>query len=227
MTKTTITDKAIAAYLSAHPDFFEGKDKLLLKMKVPHGGKGSVSLVEKQVALMRENQQKTKKKMAEFIAFAESNKEIFDKSRKLVLDLIAAETSEDFFAALEKGLKRDFQCKAYSLVIFGKQASQINPSTFEITAASAKGHIGALMSAKKPVLGALRSDELTFLFRDQGKKVESVAVFSVRHRNKQLAMLAIGSSDAHYFSSNMDTLFIDFIADTLGRLLPRHLPRYL
>jgi uncharacterized protein YigA (DUF484 family) len=38
-------------------------------------------------------------------------------------------------------------------------------------------------------------------------------------------MLAIGSSDMEYFTPDMDTLFINFIAETLGKLLPQHLPR--
>jgi uncharacterized protein YigA (DUF484 family) len=224
MTKE-LSEKEVAAYLSAHPDYFVNRDNLLLKMELPHGNKGAVSLVEKQMLVMREKQQKTRKQLNEFVASAELNKEIFDKSRSLILQLISATRRSDFFDALEKSLKRDFQCKAYSLIIFGNRPRQINHFTSRVTAASARDYVGSLMKAKEPTLGVLRSEEQDFLFRHQSEKVKSAAVLSVKEKNKQLALLAIGSADPHYFASDMDTLFLSFIADTLAKLLPRHLPR--
>ena len=83
--------------------------------------------------------------------------------------------------------------------------------------------MGALMRARKPTLGVLRTDEQDFLFRHKSEDVKSAAVLSVREKNKQIALLAIGSDQTHYFDSKMDTLFIGFIAETLAKLLPRHL----
>ena len=57
------------------------------------------------------------------------------------------------------------------------------------------------------------------------EKVKSSAVFTIRDKNKYLGMLAIGSSNSEYFTPDMDVLFISFIADTLGKLLPQHLPK--
>jgi uncharacterized protein YigA (DUF484 family) len=220
-----LTDKDVAAYLNVHPDFFVNRDILVMKMQLPHKTKGTVSLVEKQVDVMRERQKKTKKQLNEFVASAKRNKEIFDKSQKLILDLIAATRSKDFFDALEKGLKRDFGCKAYSLVVFGKRPKQINHFTSRVTAESARDYVGALMRAKEPTLGVLRPAEQDFLFRHQSERVKSAAILSIKIRNKQIALLAIGSDDAHYFSADMDTIFIGFIAETLAKLLPRHLPK--
>ena len=224
MTKE-ITDKEVTAYLNSHPDYFVDRDSLLLKLELPHQNKGAVSLVEKQMLVMRDKQQKTSKQLNEFVASAERNKEIFDKSRRLILDLIAATRRSDFFDALEKGLKRDFGCKAYSLIVFGNRPRQINHFTSRVSAPSARDYVGALMRAKEPTLGVLRDEEQDFLFRHQSEKVKSAAVLSVKEKNKQLALLSIGSSDPHYFSADMDTLFLGFIADTLAKLLPRHLPR--
>ncbi|MBT4162631.1 MAG: DUF484 family protein [Gammaproteobacteria bacterium] len=221
---TEINDKDVASFLAANPEFFLSHESLLTKMKLPDNRKGTISLVEKQMDVMRDRQRKSKKQLKEFVEAAESNKEIFDKSRKLVLDLMAANRSSAFFTALEKGLKRDFKCKAYSLIVFGKPR-QINHFTSRVHKDTARDYVGALMRAKEPTLGVLRPTEQDFLFRHQSQKVKSAAVLSVKQRNKQLALLAIGSGDPNYFSSNMDTLFIGFIADALAKLLPRHLPK--
>ena len=219
-----LIDKEVAAYLLANPDFFVDRDRLLLKIQVPHKSKGTISLVEKQLDVIRDRQKKTRRQLKEFVENAERNKEIFDKSRKLILSMMAAKQSSKFFAALEKGLKRDFGCKANSLVVFGKP-KQINHFTSRIPAESARKYVGALMQSKVPTLGTLRPREQDFLFRDQSEKVKSAAVLTIRDKNKHLGMLAIGSSDMEYFTPDMDTLFINFIAETLGKLLPQHLPR--
>lgn len=215
----------VASYLTEHPEFFVDREDLLLKILVPHETKGTVSLVEKQVDVMRTRQKETRGQLNDFVESAERNKAIFDKSRKLILDLIAATSSNEFFEALEKSLKRDFGCKAYALVVFGARPKQINHFTSRVTADSARSYVGSLMKSREPTLGVLRPEEQDFLFRHQSEKVKSAAVLSVKERNKQMALLAIGSEDPGYFSSTMDTLFIGFIADTLAKLLPRHLPR--
>ena len=219
-----LIDKEVAAYLLANPDFFVDRDRLLLKIQVPHKNKGTISLVEKQLDVIRDRQKKTRRQLSEFVENAERNKEIFDKSRKLILSLMAAEQSTKFFAALEKGLKRDFGCKANSLVVFGKP-KQINHFTSRIPAESARKYVGGLMQSKVPTLGPLRPREQDFLFGDQSEKVKSAAVLTIRNKNKHLGMLAIGSNNIEYFTPDMDALFINFIAETLGKLLPQHLPR--
>ena len=219
-----LIDKEVVAYLLANPDFFVDRDSLLLKIQVPHKSKGTISLVEKQLDVIRDRQKETKRQLKEFVENAERNKEIFDKSRRLILSMMAAKRGSEFFAALEKGLKRDFGCKANSLVVFGK-TKQINPFTSRLPAEAAKKYIGALMHSKAPTLGTLRPREQDFLFRDQSQKVKSAAVLTIRDKNKCLGLLAIGSSDEEYFTSNMDTVFISFISEALGKLLPQHLPR--
>ncbi len=221
MTKE-LNEKDVAAYLSSNPDFFTNRDSLLLKLKLPHNDKGTVSLVEKQVEVLRDRQKKTKKQLNEFIKSAERNHEIFEQSKKLILNLMAAKNREEFFNALEKSFKKDFQCKAYSLIIFGNRPRQINHFTSTVRAAAAREYVGALMRAREPTLGVLRRDEQDFLFRHKSADVKSAAVLSVRDKNKQIALLAIGSEHTRYFDSSMDTLFIGFIADALAKLLPRY-----
>ena len=219
-----LTEKEVANYLVKNPDFFVNQEALLSKLKIKDNRDGTVSLVEKQMSLMRERQKRNREQLKQVIDAAKQNNAIFDKSRNLILGLLAAETSCSFFSALEKGLKRDFKCKSYALIVFGKPR-KINHFVLRVTKDSASNYVGALMRSKRPTLGVLRPEEQNFLFGEQSHRVKSAAVLPVKQRNKYIGMLAIGSSDTHYFSPKMETLFIDFIADTLAKLLPRHVPR--
>ena len=59
-----LIDKEVVAYLLANPDFFVDRDSLLLKLQVPHKSKGTISLVEKQLDVIRDRQKETKKQLA-------------------------------------------------------------------------------------------------------------------------------------------------------------------
>ena len=224
----------VAEYLAQHPEFFIDRDELLRNLRLPHIHGGDVSLVERQVKLLRERNRDIRRQLDTLVSAATSNNDIFSKCQRLVLALLEARDSESFFQALEQSFKRDFKCNAYSLLVFSDDARQINHFTYAMPVAAAQEHVGALMKSKKPTLGMLRPGEQDFLFCDTSDQVKSAAVLSVRTAAAQLltnaavtgdqmALLAIGSSDADYFQAGMGTVFIDFIADVLARQLPMRL----
>ena len=82
-----LIDKDVAAYLLANPDFFVDRDSLLLKIQVPHKSKGTISLVEKQLDVIRDRQKETKRQLKVFVEHAERNKEIFDKRKDYIFKI--------------------------------------------------------------------------------------------------------------------------------------------
>ena len=226
---TSIDERDVAKYLEKNPDFFTDRQKLLMKLELPHEKRGAVSLVEKQVSLLRERNLNNKKKLDSYVNTAKANDAIFLNCQKLVLNLLAAEDEAAFFESLEKSFKRDFKCKAYSLVIFDNDPKQINHFTTVVTKTAAKEYVGGLMNNKQPTLGVLRPSEQDFLFRHQSSKVKSAAILPLRFtsshakQKKKLALLAIGSEDPLYFQAGMGTVFITFIGDVLSAMLPKNL----
>jgi len=219
----------VTDYLIQHPDFFADRNALLLNIRLPHVHGGDVSLVERQVSLLRERNQELRKQLEALMSAAAINSDIFLKCQRLVLALLEAQTTADFYLALEKSFKRDFKCSAYSLLVFNDNAEQINHFTYCIPESTAREFVGALIKSKKPTLGVLRPAEQDFLFRHASDKVKSAAVLSIKDpanegsTHGRIALLAIGSSDPDYFQPGMGTLFIGFIADVLARQLPPRL----
>ncbi len=216
-----ITAAAVEEYLATHPEFFRGRDDLLLKLGLPHGTGDTVSLVERQVALLRERNRDMRQELDGLLNMARRNDEIFTKCRELLLHLIEAKEQDTFFKALESSFRREFKSDAYSLIVFSDYASQVNHFTSCIPEESARHYVGSLMDASEPYLGVLRAAEQDFLFRHASASVKSAAVLPVR-RQGLIALLAIGNSDPNYFRAGMGTLFVSFIADVLARLVPRY-----
>lgn len=213
----------VREYLLENPDFFVEHSELLTEINLPHGQQGAISLVEKQVSMLRERDKASRVKLDEFLKAAKENDEIYKKSQFMILGLVEASDQSSFLKNLEKGFKRDFKSSAYSLLIFGDEPKQINHFTSIVSKDTAKEYVASLIRSTKPTLGVLRPAEQDFLFRHQSEKVKSAVVLSVREGRNQIALLAIGNSDPNYFKAGMGTLFVQFIADVLARLIPRYL----
>ena len=218
----SLTASEVEDYLKQYPNFFRSRDTLLEALSLTGDSGNTVSLVERQVDGLREQNAAITERLDELISVAERNNEVFNKCRSLVLSLISSSDSDSFFSALEQSFKREFNSTTYSLIIFGKEPRHINHFASIVSEASAADYVGTLMRAKEPVLGVLRPPEQDFLFRHASDKIESAAVLAVRAKNLN-ALLAIGSESPTYFESGLGTLFIGFVADALALLLPKHL----
>ena len=58
-----VSDKEVEKFLKQHPDFFEKHTQLLTELKVPHVTGGAVSLVERQVDVLRKQNRKLQKQL--------------------------------------------------------------------------------------------------------------------------------------------------------------------
>jgi uncharacterized protein YigA (DUF484 family) len=209
--------EAIIAYLLDHPDFFAEHDDLLVSMRVPHQRGDTVSLVERQLKLLRERNIEMRHRLSQLMDVARDNDRLFDKTRRLNLALMDAGSLEEIVIAVEDSLRQDFQVPFVSLILFSDNAMPVGRW---VSSAEAQKAIGGLIG-DKTVCGALREHELTFLFgAEQGKEVGSTAIVTLNHLGLH-GVLAIGSRDPQHYKSSVGTLFLNYIADVLGRLLPR------
>ena len=85
-----LSEQAVYDYLEANPDFFEHHSALLSRLELPHGAGGAVSLVERQVAMLRQKELKLQRQLKELIDVARDNDLLVAKIHELCLQLLAA-----------------------------------------------------------------------------------------------------------------------------------------
>src|ERR1700741_200710 len=74
MTATETEEESIAAYLQHNPEFFERHQALLARLRLPHVRGGStISLVERQIEVLREKHAALEGKLAELVQVARGN----------------------------------------------------------------------------------------------------------------------------------------------------------
>lgn len=208
----------VASFLAANPGFFEQHEELLTSLRLPHQRGDTVSLVERQMALLRERNGEMRQRLSHLMDVARDNDRLFEKTRRLILSLLDSASLDDLVITVEDSLRQDFQVPFVSLILFSDIPAPVGRS---VPLAEAQQALGGLLSGGKSVCGALREHELAFLFgADQASQVGSTALVPLDHQGLQ-GVLAIGSRDPQHYKSSVGTLFLSYIAEVLGRTLPR------
>lgn len=210
----------VLAYLARHPDFFLRHEAILAELELPHRAGAAVSLVERQVALLRERNIDSRQRLTRLIETARENDELFSKTRRLILALLEAESLERLAQVLVLGLRREFDVEHARLLLIEDAASHWQQGGERIAREAAEVTLNGVMRQDRPVSGPLRPLAREALFGAQGDEVLSSVVVTVAHAHP-IAIVALGSPDARRFHGEMGTMFMELIGDVLQRLLPR------
>jgi uncharacterized protein YigA (DUF484 family) len=218
-----ISEEQIARYLKNNPGFFLRHEDLLMDMKLVHHTGNAVSLLERQVSLLRERNMELRSRLGGLLDNARNNDRLFEQTRGLILALLEARDLNQLVQTFNKHLATDFNIEFSTIIFFGNAASTSAVRFVQVD--EARRQIDSLLRHSSAVCGVLRPEENQFLFAAQAEHIGSAAVMPL-NATYPLGVLAIGSRDAHYFRSTMGTLFLSYIADVLQRILPAHIERY-
>jgi len=210
----TINDNSVAEYLQTYPDFFERNSSLLGKLRLPHvrDAGATVSLVERQVEVLRERNQALERKLKELVDVARANDALADRIHRLSQRLIRAHSLPEAIDAVETSLREDFEARNSVLVLFLDAARplEVPPSRFLRTANIADAEIKtfeSLLQSGKPRCGQIRDTQRDYLFGKESVEIGSVALTPLGPKGA-LGILAIGASDAERFHPGMSTEFL-------------------
>jgi len=215
-------EKVVGEFLRDNPDFLDKNTDILETMVLPHISGKAVSLVERQVGVMRDRNREMRSRLENILQTAKDNDLLFEKTKRLVLNLLEAKTLGALVEAVYDSLGKDHGIEFYSLTLFGDEKKL--PRTMARIASTEKANerVGTLIGANRAVCGILREDEMVFLFGERGRQVGSVAAVPLRY-DSPYGILAVGNSDPNFYKSSMGTLFLSYIAEILNRVLPNHL----
>jgi uncharacterized protein YigA (DUF484 family) len=205
----------VEAYLRDHPGFFRNRPTLLTSLELPHGGEGAVSLVERQVSLLRERNIDMRKRLAEIGGNAEKNEALFAATRDLVLSLISAND-----LATRESVFRDAMKSAFAVPL---SALHWLPGAEDVVAdakpidANAAQTLSGLTAHGKSLCGVLRGEEMAALFETTPSE-GSAAVAPLMHEGRILGIVAVGDRNVSRYQAGDGTLFLDYLAEVLMRL---------
>lgn len=222
----SLSDSEVQNFLEQNPDFFERHNALLGTLRLPHVAGGTVSLVERQIAVLRQKDMKLEQQLKELLEVARANDALADKIHKLTLQLLAAPDLSATLTGIEETLRTGFDADQSILVLFGdpESFSEVKVGRFFRPVereADAVKPFDTFLSGNGPRCGQVRDAQRDFLFGQETDEVGSAAMIPLGQQ-AQLGFLAIGSNDAERFHPGMS---IDFLT-RLGELVAESLKRF-
>ncbi len=211
-----LSDDIIVDYLKAEPDFFQRNAHLLSELNLPHESGQATSLIERQVAILRERNMQMRRRMNDLLQAAKDNDELFGKTRTLTLELLNVHSWQELNEVLATYVLADFQadfvcCHLANLPVF---LDHLVSHDGEMPHLRFTGN-------NVPVCTTLRMEELGELFPVQTHDVDGSAVLAPLFWEDGEGCLAIGSREIDRFTSDMDTLFVRYIGEVLSRVIQR------
>ena len=225
-----LSDEAVAYYLETHPDFFERHSALLTSMSLSHLNSGSaVSLIERQVDLLRERNHKLERKLTDFVETARGNDVLAEKIHRMGLGMLRANSLENCLAAVETSLREDFASDQSILIIIDDDNSALQSlaqqgrflKVTRIDSPELKG-FDSLFESGRPRCGQVRDSLRDFMFGHGTDEIGSAALIPLYDQHP-IGILAVGSLDARHFHPGMSTEFLSRLGALLSMALQRQL----
>ena len=221
-----ISEQAVKDYLESNPDFFERNGALLSSLSVPHGSGVAISLVERQVSVLRQKELKLERQLKELIGVARDNDTLAAKIHELALQLLSAKDLNATVRSIEEAMRSGFGADQSVLVLFA------DPSMFEDIdagrffrvvqrSATELNPFDTFLKGSGPRCGQVRDSQRDFLFHDDADEIGSVALVPLG-KKAELGFLAIGSADADRFHPGMSIDFLARVGDLVAGALERH-----
>jgi uncharacterized protein YigA (DUF484 family) len=205
----------VADHLVANPDFFNEYPELLARLRIPHVSGQAVSLVERQMQVLRDKVEQLEEEKAGLIEIARSNVEVSDRIQDLTLALIGADTFDELVTALQDMLYDHFQVEAVELRLLShaelEQLADAEP---------ARKRIADIFHAGEPVSGRFAQVTTAEVFGPQAGTIQSSAIVPLLN-SASYGLLAIGSQDPERFTPDKGNLFLRYLAQVLNQCLRR------
>jgi len=211
----------VEQYLHQHPEFFETHFKLLSELKIPHNAGGStVSLIERQVAVLRQQNKKQQRQLSDLLAIARDNDKLSKQVFKLTVGLMDAPSLAGAFLVLNNRLHQDFNADAVSirlLPVTAKKGSGVDLNEYIVQPDVMRRLFQKNLKEGRPVCGRLKEVQRKYLFGSYSDRIQSLALLPLVAENYSFGLLAIGSQQEYRFHSGKGTVYLSQMSKIISK----------
>ena len=227
-----VGEEAVADFLAQNPDFFARHPRLLTELDLHHAAEGAVSLVDRQVQLLRTRNEDLRRHLNEILTNATDNDGTFARTRTFTLALMDADDPSALDRTLAKHLVDGFEAdhavcflRGWALATDGQ--GELPFTHLAVSPEDEEPPLPRLFDLDDPSCKACRPEDYARLFPDAGITAPGSIALVPMHvgntgNNSDLtAALVIGAKDPRRFAPDMGKVFLFYIGDVLARTLVR------
>jgi uncharacterized protein len=217
-------EQTIVKYLNENPDFFERYPGVLEDMQLSHPESGeAISLIERQVRVLREKKVGADRQLRELVSIARENDVLSNRLHHFALSMIDAGSIEDALDTAHDLLRSKFRIDE-TVILLARTAGSTDERPEFVSADNQ--YLEALLKrlkGKKPLCGAkMDAPLMNYLFSANAGNIRSTAIVRLQG-NAVSGVLCLGSQLPQRFDPDMGTVFLTKLAELLMRSLDRFL----
>lgn len=198
----------VTAYLKQNPDFFESHADLLESLEIPHQSGSAVSLIERQVGVLRQKNGQLQNEIRNLLHVARENHKLSENMHHLSLELLECEDHDDVIASLYEVLREQFGIEQVVVLLPHGETEETHEQFEE------------MMRDSVPYCGQLEEEQRHALFGEEMEHGASVALLPLGEFGGQ-GLVALGSSDPQQYHEKMGNHFLVQLAALVSRSLQR------
>src|SRR3970282_1160078 len=208
-------EEAVARSLEDHPDYFQRYPETLSRILLSHetGGK-AVSLIERQVKVLREQSQTLQRQLRELVNNARENDVLSGRLHRFATAKIGCSSLDDALDTTYDLLRQEFKLDAVVILLQGRAT---RGRRAELVPEDNKRWTSLLQqfSSGKPICGGKFDDSLmSYLFSGRASEIKSSALIPLGEKNPH-GVLGLGTQDPYRFHPGMGTVYLKRLREML------------
>ncbi|MCW9014912.1 MAG: DUF484 family protein [Gammaproteobacteria bacterium] len=219
-----LDEQQVIDYLMQNPDFFLRNSLLLADMEIPHETGTAVSLIERQVFLLREKNRHFDQKLREMVDAVHDNQRLNSSLQRLAINLFMNDGLDDVIAMVNNELRNELgtDCSVIRLLTEDKALLEKQPERYLLKSDEQLDSFGKLIDEKRIQCGRMTDEQIAFLFQDDCQIIGSAAVIPLADA-ETYGVIGLGSKDEQRYHPGMGTDFLQQLADLVSAAMKPHL----
>jgi len=216
---TETDESSVIRYLQDNPAVLMAYPEVFSELAIPHQTGGAISLVERQLRLLREENQQLRSKIDELVGIARDNEELNQRFHRLALELMSTEYLHDVLAMVQDQVQTffytDFVCFRFLPGV--NESGNVLDGLYLDADSGIVERIKPWVEARKPICGQ-QDDAINRELFGPDIRIASCAFIPLYH-TRDLGLLCLGSVSAERFSPSMGTIFLQQLGELVSNRL--------
>ena len=214
------TDLELISLIRENTDILQRHPELLAVLDVSHESGSAVSLIERQVSVLREKIQIQDNRLCELMDVARDNERLAQSRHGLALSLLSAHDLDDVVSTVLDVLSNELAADFAVIKLFSNDKQRIDDSAglFVDADDNALTAFKTMLQHKNTVCGKATKEQKYFLFGDSADNIKSAAIIPLV-AGANLGLIGLGSNDINRFNPAIGTDFLSQIGELVSASL--------
>jgi uncharacterized protein len=218
------TELQLISMLRENPDILIRHPEVIAVLEVPHHSGSAVSLIERQVTVLRQQIQQQEDRLLELMDVARDNERLAGIRHRLAIDLLTAHDKDDVISSVLDTFKTELSADYAVIKLFSHDKELIEQSSglFVDAEDEALSAFKTMLQHKNTVCGKSTKEQKEFLFADKAENIKSAAIIPLV-AGANLGLIGLGADDTRRFNASMGTHFLTQVGELVSAALAVHL----